>query len=827
MLKILVKINLLETEGKVMSKISETNRNIYGELYAISAYRNNKDIDVIFQKDNSIVNTTYEDFLSGLITSSKNLKSEWIGIDVTDASNEKCIITEFRDEDDITVSYPDGDMISGLSLLDAVNGAFSRNYEDSETESILYGRWNKEKNIAMERKKTYENVLFMLYRYRKCMLVRPCGFGKTQIGIKLFRSSSFRKCLFLHPSKDEMNRKKIEETCLSGKVDIMTYAKLRKMSDDEIQKMNYDLVFLDEVHCVGGDYDEQKGAHKTCLAIKKLMKWHKETCFLGATATPVRMDGIDVGKELFQNHYSYPYTDEDAVEDGIIKKPHYRYCIYDVIKKVRNEVSKDVNKTIKMNRETLEKTLKIHDDELEEIDARFMDKHIRSLCDKLLPDTKYMRFIAYYLTNEDINNNIDKVVNWFKKAYPKYQIGTLIVTSRSGQDLDAVDELPTSPTEDGYEGRIDIIFNCNMICMGYHSNLITGLIMDRKTQSLTRYFQMIGRLLSCDDDTPVIIFDIVDNLHSEFITGNKHVENIKLPEIPDLPELTFENVVRLNPKARHWERINSNNKKARKVESLVKKYVEIPKTACLKTEDTIINAEENIKEKNIEDDSINLPDSSILQEEKRKSAFEYIKAKNLSFTEAMEVLKDVGEITARNISKPEILVTPETPSTENSKKTTIDPKSAKPDIKDYKTQNNKNLKKSETQIKSEETENSREMTDSTLIRNRENDEYLGYDSGTFYYDYATGSLYGKNIYLENRNADYMEEKKKIVREILVNEIESAITYWQNRIGKENFRYSSYEEIDTKSPVYKMLKACCDVVCGVKAEVAVRYMIEGV
>ena len=260
--------------------------------------------------------------------------------------------------------------------------------------------------------------------------------------------------------------------------------------------------------------------------MKTFMESHPQTHFIGATATPLRMDGINVISSMFHNHVCYPYTDEDAFEDGILKKPHYYYCVYDVLKKLKDEVEKNIH--VDMDRDELQRTLKLSGEDIDEIDTKFMDKHIRNSCDKVIADTSYMRFIAFYLTNEEIAKNKAKVLEWFKNAYPDHEVCSITVTNRTNKSLKDVDKLPTEPSDPKFKGRIDIIFNCEKLCMGYHSELITGLILDRKTQSLSKYIQMIGRLLSCDNDNPVIIFDVVDNIHSDFVCKMPRLKEVEM-----------------------------------------------------------------------------------------------------------------------------------------------------------------------------------------------------------------------------------------------------------------------------------------------------------
>lgn len=791
-----------------MNHIGETNVNSKGERFIIREYRSSTDVDVVFELDNSAKNTTYAQVKSGHVSrSNADDGSDWIGEIIEDDNGEECKIVEVASDDKVTVQYKDGDIVSELSLEQIVSNNFNR--EEKQASSI-------KGNIKAERKQTLEHVYYLLQRFRRAVMIRPCGFGKTFIGLKLFFHPRYKKCLFLHPTKDDSNATKIKNTYSQKRIDTKTYSWLYHLSDAQIKALDYDIVFCDEVHCLGAD-ESGNGAYVTYTAVKKLMETHPATHFVGATATPIRMDGYNAIATLFHNHICYPYTDEDAFDDGVLKRPYYYYNVYDVVKKIREEIKMTLN--VEMSRDELQKTLHFSSEELDEIDTKYMDKHIRSCCDKVIKDTSYMRFIAFYLTNKDIDNNKDKVINWFKKAYPNHQIGSIVVTSSTDKSLKDVDALPTSPTVPGFEGRIDIIFNCEMLCMGYHSELITGLILDRKTQSLAKYMQMMGRLLSCDNDKPVIIFDVVDNLHSDFICKSHIKED--LPVTPNFSEkpMTFEEISKAYPYAIHWNEVNTAVKKAKKAEKILKdeeylitKRTPLKKTGVEASTGITYTADDNIFIPTREEKPRNL---DIDAKQAIENAWNVVAEKKMSFTEACNYLAEIED----EYGTTDLYDFSDEPEQENTVLRQA------PYLGMYKTSVNPTESKISTATSVPVVKDVDKVNDAPVDDIAKDVETLGYNP-RYYLDQNTHALYDKNVQVLNRHANFKEDYLAAYQTVQKSRFEEIIAEWHkiNPACEEN--YTSYAEINKKSTKFILLKSCSEFLYGVNVEKTLLYMIEG-
>lgn len=384
-------------------------------------------------------------------------------------------------------------------------------------------------NDYQEQAKTFQDALDNLKKFGKCAIIRPTGFGKTWLLTELIKN--YNNVLYLYPAAvirdtvvnryyDSMfDNEEMEYIDEDGqtvdpdtidmfieankieKCTLMTYSKLIRLSDQEIEDMKYDLILMDEVHRVG--------APKTKIAVNKLFAMNKNAHFVGATATPIRSDNFDVVSELFCDIMTYTYTLFDAIENGLIKRPPYCYCAYDHETDLKNAAltaGEDINDpTVK----------EVLDAKLIEMSKIFnMPTIIKDVCKKHLNSTNYMKFIVFFSNKSHMDDKLNEVVGWFKEAYPKHTISTLRISSKTKTEQNNTDKLETLIPKDKH---IDIIACIDMLNMGYHVNNLTGIIMYRGTASSTIFIQQLGRALSVGTQEAAIVFDVVDNLHRKAI----------------------------------------------------------------------------------------------------------------------------------------------------------------------------------------------------------------------------------------------------------------------------------------------------------------------
>lgn len=384
----------------------------------------------------------------------------------------------------------------------------------------------RNREIETIRKDTSADLRNKLSEYNKCCLIRPTGFGKTWTLTGMIRD--YKRVLYVYPSAAILNTVVdvyfSDENTLSDPdtielakemrqfdhVDMMTYMKLQGLSKKDIDNMpEYDLIIFDEAHIMG--------AKKAKLAIKKMFdRFSKGTHFIGATATPNRMDGFDIVGEFFDNVVVFPYTLHDAFQDNLLQKPAYCFCPWDSESVKKNAIASardqlfvaGVDPAVAKRRD-LQDLIKTSI--IQEANILDMDKNIRRECDKYLEGT-YMKFICFFCDIRKIDEKGKEVKEWFQKAYPDRTVKTYDIHSRKNED--AIDDIFNLKEKDNH---IDLIFCVNMINVGYHVNDLSGILMYRGTQSNIIYIQQLGRALSSGSDKPCVVFDVVDNIHRKAI----------------------------------------------------------------------------------------------------------------------------------------------------------------------------------------------------------------------------------------------------------------------------------------------------------------------
>lgn len=459
-------------------------------------------------------------------------------------------------------------------------------------------------NKFKEQKKTLKAARKMLQERHKCVIIRPTGFGKTWILTELIKD--YKKVLYLYPSAiirntvvsryyssmfnkktdtyiDEDGNEYDQETVDTflemnkiEKCDLMTFAMLIRLTNEQIKKMKYDLVIIDEAHRSGGPL--------TKIALEKLFAaLGKKANFIGATATPTRMDNFDFVSHFFADNMVYTYTYLDAINDGLMKKPFYCYATYDIetdLKEAALTAGENPNDAV---------VKEVLQSKLIEISTIYnMPNIIKDVCDAHAVDTSYMKFIVFFASKKHMNDKLDEVKKWFKDAYPNHTINVLIISSHNRESAMNVEKLNSLVRK---ENHIDIIACIDMLNMGYHPSKndaateqvgpLTGIVMYRGTKSNTIFTQQLGRAFSVGMDYATIIFDIVDNLH------RKAVYELR-------------------------QNLSTKGKRRRaKVDKFFTDYVLIGKKVCLPTKDGIIETQYHMNKDGIIVDANDMPSTMV------------------------------------------------------------------------------------------------------------------------------------------------------------------------------------------------------------------------
>lgn len=358
------------------------------------------------------------------------------------------------------------------------------------------------------RLETFKDLLNKLDKYGKCALIRCTGFGKTVMATKLF--SRYTKVLYLYPSDCVKNvvTGRYADDC--SNVEFMTYNWVATRSTGELEEIKgYDLIIADECHRIGA-VQTRKNLH---TILNKNTKAH----FVGVTATPDRMDLIDIIDEFFDNIVVFEYTLHNAFKDGVVKCPYYVYCTYDIETTLRKEA-------LKCGLGESEVKTVIDSRLIEIFNLIGMPQVIKKTCNMHVKDTSYMKFIVFFKTSAKMDSKGKDVIEWFQEAYPNHNINALIVRSDKKEYKENVNKLDELSYR---KNTIDLIYAIDMLNIGYHIDDLTGIMMYRGTESGTVFIQQLGRALSSGSTDAAIVFDVVDNLHRKSLYSDLKTRNMK------------------------------------------------------------------------------------------------------------------------------------------------------------------------------------------------------------------------------------------------------------------------------------------------------------
>ena len=182
-------------------------------------------------------------------------------------------------------------------------------------------------------------------------ILHATGTGKTYNALQLALDNQDKQIIYVTPYNSiiEHVRELIKE---NPELDIdrdfkhvkfMTYAGLSKLSPEELEKLNVDMMILDEFHHIGapvwGD------------AVNKVIDSHEDLLIFGMSAYSVRDRGTkyerdlaeDNGSELFSDKIVSRYDLVDAILDGVLPVPIYKSAyinLLDYVSKLEDKVNK-------------------------------------------------------------------------------------------------------------------------------------------------------------------------------------------------------------------------------------------------------------------------------------------------------------------------------------------------------------------------------------------------------------------------------------------------------------------------------------------------------
>lgn len=347
----------------------------------------------------------------------------------------------------------------------------------------------------------YKKISEMFKSSNRAAVIHPTGTGKMFIALKLLEENKEKKAIYLSPSNPILHdvKKNIfaEGMTMQDFPNLrrMTYQKLMNLSDEEIEKLDVDIIVLDEFH--------HCGAPEWGKGVERLLEQNGNAKILGLSATPLRyFDGLrDMADELFEDNIASEMSLEDAINQGILPEATYVSTLLGYEQELENMQSNiDKIKGTRKKEEaqglldTLRKKLDENTEHLPEVFSEYMQN-------------KSGKYIVFCKNIEDMNEKMAAAQEMFGKVNPNITVRA--VSSK----IKTSDKVLTEFEQDTDENTLKLLYAVDMLNEGYHISDLDGVVMMRPTFSPTIYTQQLGRALTVGSKRPVVL-DLVNNFDS-------------------------------------------------------------------------------------------------------------------------------------------------------------------------------------------------------------------------------------------------------------------------------------------------------------------------
>ena len=348
----------------------------------------------------------------------------------------------------------------------------------------------------------YDKVKKMFETEDRVAVVHPTGCGKSFISLKWLEENRDKRAIFLAPTVSilEQIEKHIESCGMSIKdfsyLKKYTYSKLSRMTEEEISKLDVDLIVLDEFH--------RCGASEWSKGLANLINNNNSAKVLGFSATPIRYldEHRDMAEELFHGNVASEITLEEAMVDGILPMPTYINAVYSFkedIEAMQEKINKEKRESERLQaQQYLEDAKKI----LEKADGlpQVFQKHMKN---------KSGKYIVFCRGQEHMKSMMEESKSWFKgvnEQVDRYSMASFIPKK---ENMKVFEEFYNSDND-----HLKLLFSIDMLNEGIHVPNIDGVIMLRPTESPIIFKQQLGRALSVGHNSNPLVFDIVNNVQS-------------------------------------------------------------------------------------------------------------------------------------------------------------------------------------------------------------------------------------------------------------------------------------------------------------------------
>lgn len=249
---------------------------------------------------------------------------------------------------------------------------------------------------------TYENIKKEWKKSNKVAVVQATGTGKTYVILRVLEDFANAKTLVLAPTYHILNHIR-ENNIVNHNTEYMTYTKLSYMTAEEISKLEYDLIIVDEFH--------RCGAKQWGRAVKLLFAVNSKSKILGTTATHIRYldKSKDMAEELFDNYIATKIDLIDAINKELLPLPMYVGALYDYDKELNNMRDK-IKKSKNSQNQKLELLKKLDDTK-----NWSLSNGVPKILEKYITEDK-SKFIVFCKNKNHLDILKSLMQEWFKQS---------------------------------------------------------------------------------------------------------------------------------------------------------------------------------------------------------------------------------------------------------------------------------------------------------------------------------------------------------------------------------------------------------------------------
>ena len=376
-------------------------------------------------------------------------------------------------------------------------------------------------------KQAYQKVSKMLETYGRAAVIHPTGTGKSFIAFQLIADHPKASFLWLSPNEYIFESQRLNACSDFGNVLHMTYTRLMRMEEEQLDVLCPEYIILDEFH--------RCGAYCWGVGVEGLLEKYPNAKVLGLSATPIRyLDNCrNMAEELFTVKGKLCVASEitlgEAIVRGILPAPQYVTTMFQYQqelhryqKRIDWQVPNGAKDISQRQLNALRRALG-QADGLEKIFSRYLKRN-----------GKYILFCTDWAQMQKIKAQLPQ---WLCGIDDSPQLYCLYAGERE--------------TEAEYEeflkdqrNHLRLLLCINRLNEGVHVADIDGVILFRVTSSPILYKQQIGRALTTGNGKQPLILDIVNNFDGLSSVGTIRAE--MAAAVQKLRSAGKENLVRVD-----------------------------------------------------------------------------------------------------------------------------------------------------------------------------------------------------------------------------------------------------------------------------------------